>query len=1033
MRRAEVSLPVCPPMKRKDHNMRRAALVLQSSFMVCTFLSSQTHTFTGGIDTAWVRHYGSGLAPLDAGSNAVAVDQGGNVYVTGWSHSSSTAEDYATIKYNSSGDTVWVRRYNGPGDSSDSPAAIAVDANGNVYVTGGSYGSSASYDYATIKYSSLGDTVWVRRYNGPGNSHDQATSLAVDVGGNVYVTGRSAGSSTYEDYATIKYNSSGDTVWVRRYNGPGNSDDFATSLAVDASGNVYVTGRSAGSSTYYDYATIKYSSSGDTVWVRRYNGPGNSDDFANALAVDASGNVHVTGGSYSSSTSADYATIKYNSSGDTVWVRRYDGPANDGDWAASLAVDASGNVYVTGGSYGSSSDYATIKYNSSGDTAWVRRFTAPEYSDDWATSLAVDASGNVYVTGTIDRSSSWRDAYCNHATIKYNSSGDTVWVRWFTEPEDSDDWATSLAVDASGNVYVTGRSTGSSSTHDYATIKYASSGETLWVRRYNGQGNSYDVATSLAVDAGGNVYVTGRSYGSSTQDDYATIKYNSSGDAVWVKRYDGPANGSDCATSLAVDAGGNVYVTGRSYGSSTQDDYATIKYNSSGDAVWVRRYNGPGNSYDFANALAVDASGNVYVTGGSYGSSNDLDYATIKYSSLGDTVWVRRYNGPGNSHDQASSLAVDVGGNVYVTGRSAGSSTYDDYATIKYNSSGDAVWVRRYSGPGDSSDYAAAIAVDANGNVYVTGWSFGSGTNEDYGTIKYSSSGDTVWVRRYNGPGNSHDQATSLAVDAGGNVYVTGGSAGSSTYEDYATIKYSSSGDPVWVRRYDGLANGDDCATSLAVDASGNVYVTGCTYEHVEFAKVLGIDGPRGGYKAGWSSGEGDGNATIKYDDAGNQMWLAQYTYAGGGSTPVGLKLDAQNNVYVAGTSSWGGWVWGGGIGEYVWTPPASIYAVIRYNQIATSVDQVLSSLPKDFSLSQNYPNPFNPATVISYHVPLASRVSLTVFDLLGREVAVLVNEEKPSGSYTAQWNAAGFASGIYLVRMQAGSFVDTKKIVLMK
>src|SRR4030066_1429004 len=97
-------------------------------------------------------------------------------------------------------------------------------------------------------------------------------------------------------------------AWVARYNGPGNSYDVAYALAVDDSGNVYVTGRSAGSFTYSDYATIKYSPAGDTLWVRRYNGPGNGHDEANALAVDGSGNVYVTGYSWSGTT-FDYAKI----------------------------------------------------------------------------------------------------------------------------------------------------------------------------------------------------------------------------------------------------------------------------------------------------------------------------------------------------------------------------------------------------------------------------------------------------------------------------------------------------------------------------------------------------------------------------------------------------------------------------------------------------------------------------------------------------------------------------------------------------
>ena len=110
---------------------------------------------------------------------------------------------------------------------------------------------------------------WVARYTGNGNA---AKAIALDSSGNVYVTGFSYGSGTGDDYATIKYNTSGDTMWIRRYNGLGNGDDAARAIALDVSGNVYVTGLSRGSGTGYDYATIKYNSSGDTVWVRRYNG-----------------------------------------------------------------------------------------------------------------------------------------------------------------------------------------------------------------------------------------------------------------------------------------------------------------------------------------------------------------------------------------------------------------------------------------------------------------------------------------------------------------------------------------------------------------------------------------------------------------------------------------------------------------------------------------------------------------------------------------------------------------------------------------
>ncbi|MDH5684324.1 MAG: SBBP repeat-containing protein, partial [candidate division WOR-3 bacterium] len=426
------------------------------------------------------------------------------------------------------------------------------------------------------------DTAWVRRYNGPGNGWDEAKAIAVDGAGNVYVTGWSPGSGTFDDYATIKYNPAGDSLWVKRYNGPGNSTDLAKAIAVDGTGNVYVTGHSKGSGTgTYDYATIKYNPEGDSLWVQRYNGPGNLADQATAIAVDGTGNVYVTGYSFGSGTLADYATIKYNPEGDTLWVRRYNGPANDFDEAKAIAVDGSGNVYFTGFSTGSgtSRDYTTIKYNPAGVEQWVGRYNGP--ANDW-------------------------------------------------------DEAYAIAVDDSGNIYVTGYSSGSGTSYDYATIKYNPEGDSLWVQRYNGPGNLADQATAIAVDGEGNAYVTGYSKG--TNDDYATIKYNPEGDTLWVRRYNGPANSADYAYAIAVDGTGNVYVTGYSMGSGTGNDYATIKYGSDGTEKWVQRYNGPGNGTDYANAIAVDGSGNVYVTGNSMGSGTSMDYATIKYLSSGPGV-----------------------------------------------------------------------------------------------------------------------------------------------------------------------------------------------------------------------------------------------------------------------------------------------------------------------------------------------------------------------------------------------------------
>ena len=404
--------------------------------------------------------------------------------------------------------------------------------------------------------------------------------------------------------------------------------------------------------------------------------------------------------------------------------------------------------------------------------AWVAAYNGSGSAD----AIAVDGSGNVYVTG----------ASGGYATIMYNSAGQQQWVARYNGPLNSGG-AHAIALDILGNVYVTGQSTGIGTAEDYATIKYNSAGQQQWVARYNGPGNFTDTAYAIAVDSSGNVYVTGQSDsgGQGSNYDYVTIKYNSDGQQQWLARYNGPGNDGDAAYALATDLSGNVYVTGVSTGSDSGTDYATIKYNSSGQQQWVARYNGPANGDDSGYAIAIDNSGNVYVTGSSRGPGTDFDYATIKYDSAGQQQWAARYVGPGGGFGEAKAIAIDGSGNVYVTGHSPGTGTGDDYATLKYNSAGQQQWVARYNGPGNGGDEAHAIALDNSGNVYVTGQSYGAGANSDYATIKYNSGGQEQWAIRYNGPGNPFDFAFAMAVDASANVYVTGQSNA-----NYLTIKY---------------------------------------------------------------------------------------------------------------------------------------------------------------------------------------------------------------------------------------------------
>ncbi|MBS4016280.1 MAG: SBBP repeat-containing protein, partial [Candidatus Latescibacteria bacterium] len=430
------------------------------------------------------------------------------------------------------------------------------------------------------------------------------------------------------------------------------------------------------------------------------------------------------------------------------------------------------------------------------DTVWTRRYDGIDR--DYVYAMTVDGQGNVYVTGSSKSSSS---SYTeNYLTIKYNANGVQQWAVPYNGPgvSISTDEAYSVAVDQSGNVYVTGKSYGAGTDYNYATIKYNANGVEQWVRRYNGPGNSADVAKVVAVDKAGNICVIGYSIGSGSSSDYTIIKYDSSGVELWVQRYNGPGNIYDVANAMVLDEQDNIYVTGGSSRGGTNYDYATIKYNSLGQERWVARYNGPANGSDNANAVTVDRQGNVYVTGASASSSVspfNNDILTIKYDSMGAEQWVRRYDGPGNDYDYASAIAIDGQGNVVVTGasRASSSSFSDDYVTIKYDANGVEQWVQRYNGPGNSSDWSNALVIDSYNNIYVTGYSSSVASptsNFDYATIKYSPNGIEQWVQRYDGPASLTDQATRIALAGQDIIYVSGNSTGVGTLNDYFTIKY---------------------------------------------------------------------------------------------------------------------------------------------------------------------------------------------------------------------------------------------------
>ncbi len=415
------------------------------------------------------------------------------------------------------------------------------------------------------------------------------------------------------------------------------------------------------------------------------------------------------------------------------------------------------------------------------DTAWVRRYDGPVHADDFATAIAVDSVGNVYVCGVSYGTGTGAD----FVTMKYWPNGDTAWVRRWARS--GDDRPQGMAVDALGNVYV-----GGAQSNKWVVLKYDSAGRLIWLDSA-GYGR-YGSCRGLVLDGNGDVLACGGVVW--TSGDFATVKYRSDGDTAWA-RYCDWLGLDDAAEAVAIGTQCEVLITGTCADSNPGGSYLTVRYDETGGESWTAYYDGPEHGADWASDIAVDGSGNVLVTGmGDNGYGTSPDYLTIRYNSAGETTWVRRHNGTSNGWDEALAVAVDMSGNAYVTGYARNSGTGNDCVTIKYSPTGEAVWVAEYNSPANSSDGGLALVLDSSGYAYVAGVSYrGAPIQADGLLIKYGSDGETLWVRRYSSPATDDEQFTACAVDRAGSIYVAGSTSSQSQGLDVLVVKYREIGD----------------------------------------------------------------------------------------------------------------------------------------------------------------------------------------------------------------------------------------------
>jgi hypothetical protein len=368
-----------------------------------------------------------------------------------------------------------------------------------------------------------------------------------------------------------------------------------------------------------------------------------------------------------------------------------------------------------------------------------------------------------------------------------------------------------------------------------SALALAASGSAQWAR-INGPANGNDHGSAITTDVGENVIAVGSVTASGGNINQVVSKFDSAGNPLWTRYYDGPDHLLDTAVTVDTASDSTVWVAGISAKTATGQDITTFKYDSAGNLLWSKRYNGTSGAFDDQPvAIKSDGLGGVYVAGWSVDLNGVKDFVTLHYTTSGALFWKAQLSSPGVDDAIPVAMAVDLAGNVVVTGSSGGRGWGRDFLTVKYSYTGDKLWSRIYNGAGKRNDIPCSVAFDSTGNVVVGGSSIGRildpDPDSDFLVVKYSSGGLIQWISRLDT--GLIEEAQSMALGADDSVVLTGiRKVGGAEGDDILVVKYGSDGAHHWHHSFSGLtgSGSDDSTNGVVVDAAGNVII-GCTLD----------------------------------------------------------------------------------------------------------------------------------------------------------------------------------------------------------